>query len=562
MRSELAKLFFENPILLTGSDWLMKSFVVLVLAFFVNHVTKRTKLGSSVRHLLWLYSIICLGLIPFAYVALDSVPITPALSEYSFTLTAIFEYTAEPIIAAASNYPLGNILLFFYLLSAGLLLLRILIGVAAVLRISKRATRISNILINEISNKLTENLKLSRQVKLKQSREVTSPFSFGIFFPEIVLPEHAISWSESTLESVLTHELIHIKRLDWLTMLACNVVTCVYWINPLCWFALKRVNEEAELSCDSAVLAQGLNAKSYAESLVYVARQSRDEHRLLVQMMAERRKLPKRISQILEVSVNDVSVASKFHIPLFALCFLLISAFSNFQIISAQAVPGGILAQAVPGSILAQAGPAGITFTSNDFFVPLHVAAPEYPAHSLQDGIDGGHYITFSISKNGTVDPGSITLINTVPPNIFDAASIRAISQFKFEPPYSNGVNIEIPVVRIDIFYSGAEGNVRAHMSTPRLLNREYQPLNYITPVYPPRAIEEKIEGHVLVEFTVTEGGDAAGIVILDRQPSDIFNASAIDAAERLLFQPRVIDGITTEAHGAQYMFLYERNDD
>ncbi len=553
MRNELGKLFFENPMLLTGSDWLMKSLVVLVLAFFVSHATKKTKLGSSVRHLLWLYSIICLGLIPFAYVALDAAPTTPVFSGNVFTLTAIAEYTAEQSIVAASRYSLGNLLLYFYLLTTGLLLLRILVGISVVLRISKRATRISDIRINEVSNKLTENLKLSRQVTLKQSREVTSPFSYGIFFPEIILPEHAINWSESTLESVLTHELIHIKRLDWITMLACNVVTCVYWINPLCWFALTRVNEEAELSCDSAVLAQGLNAKSYAESLVYVARQSRDEHRLLVQMMAERRQLPKRINQILENSVLDASFTNKFHIPLFALCFLLISAFSNFQIIFAQTVPAGTFLQEMP---------AGITFTSEDYFVPLQVAAPEYPAQALQDGISGSQYITFSISKNGTVDPGSIALINTVPPNIFDTASIRAISQFKFEPPYSNGVNIEIPVVRINILYDGTEGNVRAGLVTPRLLNREYMPLNYITPAYPPKAMKENIEGYVLVEFTVTTEGEAAGIVILDRQPSDVFNASAIEAMGRFRFRPRVVDGIIMEASGAQYTFNYELNDD
>ncbi len=86
-------------------------------------------------------------------------------------------------------------------------------------------------------------------------------------------------------------------------------------------------------------------------------------------------------------------------------------------------------------------------------------------------------------------------------------------------------------------------------------------PLNHITPQYPISARQQKIEGYVLVEFTVTREGVPFGIVILDRSPSDIFNASAINTAERFRFRPRVENGTPVEAQGAQFLFNYKLDD-
>ena len=73
--------------------------------------------------------------------------------------------------------------------------------------------------------------------------------------------------------------------------------------------------------------------------------------------------------------------------------------------------------------------------------------------------------------------------------------------------------------------------------------------------------MENNVEGHVLVEFTVTKEGLPRGIVILDRSPSNIFNTSAVNAAERFRFDPRIMDGKPVEAEGAQYLFTFERDD-
>lgn len=540
MKNELAKLFLESSSLLIGTDWLLKSFTILLLACFLSYGLRKTDSGSSTRHLLWMYSIICLGMLPFVTFSLGSIPTAPVLSGYVFTLNTFPEHVVDPSSVSPDRYSVANLLLFSYLLIASLFVVRILGGLVVVFRICRQAGIVAEAEVHLLARKLARDIKLSRNVELKISEDFTSPFSCGVFFPKVILPQDSVNWPSSTLESVLLHELMHIKRLDWLTMLTCHLITCLYWINPLCWFALKRLKDEAESSCDSAVLAQGLDAKFYAESLVYVARNSRDHNLMLVQMMAGGQQLSRRINKMFDGSKYKGSMASKFHVPLILFCFLLIAAFSNLKIVTAKSVVGNT------------------TFITADYLVPIQVAVPEYPSLMPQARVSGSHIMYFTIMKNGSVDPRSIGQVTSAPANAFFQASRAAVSNFKFEPPFLNGVNSEIPNVRIRVDYNGKDESVIASLEDPQLMTREYLPQNYFTPVYPLAALESEIEGHVLVEFTISQEGKASDIAIVDRGPSGLFNESALAATHKLEFKPRLIGGVPTEVLRVQYMFRYE----
>jgi protein TonB len=50
-------------------------------------------------------------------------------------------------------------------------------------------------------------------------------------------------------------------------------------------------------------------------------------------------------------------------------------------------------------------------------------------------------------------------------------------------------------------------------------------------------------------------------IVVVDAEPSNIFDRSSIRAATRFKFQPRVVDGQGVAVEGVQYVFRYELED-
>ena len=79
-------------------------------------------------------------------------------------------------------------------------------------------------------------------------------------------------------------------------------------------------------------------------------------------------------------------------------------------------------------------------------------------------------------------------------------------------------------------------------------------PLVRIPPRYPMRAARRKIEGWVKVEFTITETGTVKDALVVESQPGDIFNSSALDAIRKWKFKPKIIDGETFEQRAIQIL--------
>jgi protein TonB len=80
----------------------------------------------------------------------------------------------------------------------------------------------------------------------------------------------------------------------------------------------------------------------------------------------------------------------------------------------------------------------------------------------------------------------------------------------------------------------------------------EYLPIVKVQPIYPRRALSRGIEGYVIVEFTVTSMGTTKDHVIVEAQPSGIFDRAAIQAAAKFKYKPRVVDGVAIEVPGVQ----------
>ena len=137
--------------------------------------------------------------------------------------------------------------------------------------------------------------------ELKASAEVPVPVVCGIRRPAIVLPLHAIEWSEARREAVLLHELEHIRRRDLVTVRLAQIASAVYWFHPLVWHAARAQRAEAERACDDRVLHAGRRASAYASDLLEIAEAARDERfASAVFAMARRSQLEQRLLAILD----------------------------------------------------------------------------------------------------------------------------------------------------------------------------------------------------------------------------------------------------------------------
>jgi hypothetical protein len=72
------------------------------------------------------------------------------------------------------------------------------------------------------------------------------------------------------LESVLFHEMAHVRRRDNVTGLIHRVVEMLFWFHPLIWWMGARLHDEREGACDEDVLRAGIEPKEYAESILRI----------------------------------------------------------------------------------------------------------------------------------------------------------------------------------------------------------------------------------------------------------------------------------------------------
>src|SRR5690606_903151 len=88
----------------------------------------------------------------------------------------------------------------------------------------------------------------------------------------IILPATATAWPYERLRVAILHEMTHIRRLDYLTLLVSELACAVHWLNPLIWRVRRWLEVEQEKACDVDVLSGGLSAVDYAGHLVDIAR--------------------------------------------------------------------------------------------------------------------------------------------------------------------------------------------------------------------------------------------------------------------------------------------------
>ena len=158
--------------------------------------------------------------------------------------------------------------------------------------------------IRAVKDELYEYIGLCKDVnppRLYRSPYVTTPMLIGIFNPEIILPDR--EYSDEQLQSILQHELTHLRRKDvavkWLSLLAC----ALHWFNPIVWLMRREIERVCELACDEAVISNLDNGgkQNYGDTLISIVTDTKVSRAVLSTTMCEEKKeLKNRLSAIMK----------------------------------------------------------------------------------------------------------------------------------------------------------------------------------------------------------------------------------------------------------------------
>lgn len=140
---------------------------------------------------------------------------------------------------------------------------------------------------------------VSRNVRLLESAEVSTPMTAGWLRPVVLLPEGTRRWSAERRDMVLTHELVHIRRFDAIRQVLGQLALAPYWFHPLSWLASRLSLATRERACDEAVLALGARPSRYAGHLLDIAQDAGATPVFAALPMVQPSQLEKRIMAIL-----------------------------------------------------------------------------------------------------------------------------------------------------------------------------------------------------------------------------------------------------------------------
>jgi len=154
-----------------------------------------------------------------------------------------------------------------------ILSLRLVSGWSVTQRLSRVGTRPVPEACRAAVARLAARLRVARPVRVLESAIVEVPAVIGWLRPVILLPASAlIGLSPLQLDALLTHELAHVRRYDYLVNLLQSAIETLLFYHPAVWWASRRVREEREHCCDDVAVAVCGDAHFYATALLGMER--------------------------------------------------------------------------------------------------------------------------------------------------------------------------------------------------------------------------------------------------------------------------------------------------
>jgi beta-lactamase regulating signal transducer with metallopeptidase domain len=112
-------------------------------------------------------------------------------------------------------------------------------------------------------------LGIEKKVVLLQSGSVKMPVTFGFLKPSILVPLGMLAnLPPEQVETILLHELAHIRRSDYLANLLLHIGEAIFFFNPGVRWVAWLVRQEREACCGDLVLAGTRDKHSYFEALI------------------------------------------------------------------------------------------------------------------------------------------------------------------------------------------------------------------------------------------------------------------------------------------------------
>jgi beta-lactamase regulating signal transducer with metallopeptidase domain len=169
---------------------------------------------------------------------------------------------------------------------------------------------------------------LQLPIRAVVSPGLVEPGIYGIARPVLVLPSTALDrLTPAQLDTVIAHELEHVRHRDNLSAAFQMFVETVFWFHPIVWWIGKQMLQERERACDEGVLRAGGQPRVYAEAMLTVCKLYLESPLRCVSGIAGGN-LKRRIEEIMKRRIaRELHLAKKVVLAVAGLVFLAAPVF-------------------------------------------------------------------------------------------------------------------------------------------------------------------------------------------------------------------------------------------
>jgi beta-lactamase regulating signal transducer with metallopeptidase domain len=172
---------------------------------------------------------------------------------------------------------------------------------------------------------IVRRLKLTVKATTSESRHIQSPVTIGHLKPMVLFPIGIINQlTPYEVEAILTHELAHIVRRDYLSNLIQSFIETLFYYHPVTWWISRMVRTERENRADDLAVSWCGDHLGYAKALLTI--QEMKVHtapKLAVGFASGKGAMLARIQRILHLPYKNHNQMEKtVLLSLCSLCFL------------------------------------------------------------------------------------------------------------------------------------------------------------------------------------------------------------------------------------------------
>ncbi len=205
--------------------------------------------------------------------------------------------------------------------------IRLLVGVNTIYHLRNNQVYAAGHKWDQKLEKLAATLGVRSSVKVMQSGIARVPMVVGHFKPLILIPLGLLNGlSTVEVEAILSHELAHIKRKDYLVNFMQNFIEIVFFFNPAVLWVSTLIKTEREHCCDDLAVTCINDRKNYVKALIFCEEFNRTTPELAMAMSGKKNNLLHRASRMLFDTQSTLNKMEKTILTLALVCVVLCSA--------------------------------------------------------------------------------------------------------------------------------------------------------------------------------------------------------------------------------------------